>query len=241
MYFPDEHLFVCLHHSSQQRWILNPLSGPGIEPVAPWKLGGFFTTEPQWELLDSLYLCSCLMAVTKISKNRLDKSGWVGILVLFLTLEKSLSAFYHWIWGLAVGFVIYDIMLRLHFFYTHFVDNFYKWILNLVKSFFLYLLRWSYWFLFFSLLWCCILLFDLWILNESCIPWNKFCLIMVYNPLNILLIWFAYILLRNLYLCSSRILTCSVCVCLCLVLDWGWCWPHRMYLTLQFFGLIWEG
>ena len=33
---------VCnLHHSSQQHWILNPLSRPGIEPATSWFLVGF--------------------------------------------------------------------------------------------------------------------------------------------------------------------------------------------------------
>ena len=42
---------VCaLHHSSQQRQILNPLSGPGIETASSWILIGFISTEPRWEL-----------------------------------------------------------------------------------------------------------------------------------------------------------------------------------------------
>ena len=41
---------VCsLHHSSQQCWILNQLSGPEIEPASSWILAGFVSTAPQWE------------------------------------------------------------------------------------------------------------------------------------------------------------------------------------------------
>ena len=42
---------VCnLHCSSQQCWILNQLSGPGIKPTSSWILVGFVTVEPHWEL-----------------------------------------------------------------------------------------------------------------------------------------------------------------------------------------------
>jgi len=42
---------VCdLHHSSQQRWILNPLSGARIKPASSWILVKFVTAEPQQEL-----------------------------------------------------------------------------------------------------------------------------------------------------------------------------------------------
>ena len=51
---------VCdLHHSSQQRWILNSLSRTGIEPVSLWILVGFVTgfpphysTSGKWEESD---------------------------------------------------------------------------------------------------------------------------------------------------------------------------------------------
>jgi len=42
---------ICsLHHSSQQRQILNPLSKARVEPLSSWTLVGFNTTETQWEL-----------------------------------------------------------------------------------------------------------------------------------------------------------------------------------------------
>ena len=40
-----------LHQSSQQCWILNPLSEAEIEPVSSQILDGFVTSESQWELL----------------------------------------------------------------------------------------------------------------------------------------------------------------------------------------------
>ena len=47
---------VCnLHHSSRQRWILNPLSKAKIEPTTSWFLVGFVSTAPQWELQEILF------------------------------------------------------------------------------------------------------------------------------------------------------------------------------------------
>ena len=48
---------VCdLYHSSQQRWIPNPLGEAGIEPTSLWILVGFVTTEPRWELQGEAFL-----------------------------------------------------------------------------------------------------------------------------------------------------------------------------------------
>ena len=45
---------VCdLHHISQQRGILNPLSEAGDPTSSPWIRVGFITTEPLQELLES--------------------------------------------------------------------------------------------------------------------------------------------------------------------------------------------
>ena len=41
---------LSLHHSSWQSQIFNPWARPGIESSSSWKLVGFITTEPQWEL-----------------------------------------------------------------------------------------------------------------------------------------------------------------------------------------------
>ena len=58
---------ICnLHHSSWQRWILNPLSkGRDQARVLPWILVRVITAEPQWELQSSVLLlplthCVCL-------------------------------------------------------------------------------------------------------------------------------------------------------------------------------------
>ena len=37
------------HHSSQQHWIPDPLSGPGIKPTSSWILVRFISTAPQKE------------------------------------------------------------------------------------------------------------------------------------------------------------------------------------------------
>ena len=43
---------VCdLHHSSQQRWILSPLSEARDQTLIPWTLVVFITSEPPQECL----------------------------------------------------------------------------------------------------------------------------------------------------------------------------------------------
>ena len=102
------------------------------------------------------------------------------------------------------------------------------------------------WFLSFNLLVWCIILIDLHILMNPCIPginptwswcmrfWHvaEFCL---------LKFWWGI-----LHLCSSVILACFLFLCcLCLVLVSGWWWPLRMslkvFLPLQFFERVLEG
>jgi len=48
---PDLSHICDLYQSSWQFWILNPLSGPGMDPASLWILVGFIITEPQQELL----------------------------------------------------------------------------------------------------------------------------------------------------------------------------------------------
>ena len=48
---PDPSHIFDLHHSSWQCWILNPVSGAGIEPTSSWILVRFVSTEPWWKLL----------------------------------------------------------------------------------------------------------------------------------------------------------------------------------------------
>ena len=48
---------ICnLHHSSWQRRILHPLSGPGIKLVSLWMLVRFVSTEPRWECLSFTFV-----------------------------------------------------------------------------------------------------------------------------------------------------------------------------------------
>ena len=48
---------ICdLCHSSQQCWILNPRTRPGIKPASTQILVGSITTEPQLELAESIIL-----------------------------------------------------------------------------------------------------------------------------------------------------------------------------------------
>ena len=46
---PDPSL-VCNLHSSQQHWIINPLSKAGMDLTSSWLLVRFIIIEPQWEL-----------------------------------------------------------------------------------------------------------------------------------------------------------------------------------------------
>ena len=100
------------------------------------------------------------------------------------------------------------------------------------------------WFLFFNLLMWYIILIDLWVLKNPCIP-----VIMVHDPLNVLEIWFDSILLsiEHMHLCSSEILAYNFLFLwyLCRVLVSGWWWPHRMSLGVslpnQFFEIVSEG
>ena len=114
-----------------------------------------------------------------------------------------------------------------------------KWVLNFGKGFSVSI-GIIIWFLSFNLLICCITLFDLHILKNSCIPeinpTSSWCMSFLMCCWNL----FAKICWGILHLCSSVILACSflfLC-CLCLVLVSGWWWPHRMslevFLPLQF-------
>ena len=81
---------ICdLHHSSQHCWILNPLSKARKWTQSSWILVRFITIELQQELL--LFF---LIALARISSTMLNKSGKSETFVLFLILEKKLSAFY---------------------------------------------------------------------------------------------------------------------------------------------------
>ena len=47
---PDPSCICDQCYSSQQHWILNPLSEAGIEPASLWLLVRSVSTEPRWEL-----------------------------------------------------------------------------------------------------------------------------------------------------------------------------------------------
>ena len=48
---PDLSHICNLHHSSRRCQILNPLRGPGMEPMSSWILIGVISAEPQQEFL----------------------------------------------------------------------------------------------------------------------------------------------------------------------------------------------
>ena len=50
MAMPDPSCICNLHHSFQQRQILNPLSKARDQPKSSWILAGSIISEPQWEL-----------------------------------------------------------------------------------------------------------------------------------------------------------------------------------------------
>ena len=60
---------ICnLHHSSRQRWMLNPLSEPGIQPATLWFLVGFVSTVPWCELqkiVNSFKVFNLLRVISK--------------------------------------------------------------------------------------------------------------------------------------------------------------------------------
>lgn len=71
----------------------------------------------------------CLIALTSASSIMLNKSGKVGILVLFLIVEEKLSFFHHWVWhsfeNMALlswgSFLLFILLLFLYNLYTQHV------------------------------------------------------------------------------------------------------------------------
>ena len=53
---PDPSHIFHLHHSSQQRWILNPLNEARDRTRSSWILVGFVFAAPQWELPMFIFL-----------------------------------------------------------------------------------------------------------------------------------------------------------------------------------------
>ena len=97
----------------------------------------------------------------------------VGILVLFLILEKKLQPLaieYDVIYGFVKYGLYYVEVCSL---YTHFVESFYhKWLLSFFLCFFC--ICWDNQFLSLVLLMWCLMLIALWMLHYPCIPGTNF-------------------------------------------------------------------
>ena len=187
---------------------------------------------------------SSLIAVAKIAKTMKNSSDesvhpclvpyFRGNAFNFSPLKIMFAA------GLSyMGFITLSYVPSIPAFWRAFFINGY-WILS--KAFFAFV-EIIIWFLPFNLLMWCIILIDLWILKNPCIP-DKAHLVMMYDLFNTLL---GSVCWGFLHLCSPVILACSFLFFwhLCLVLVLGWWWPHRMslevYLPLQFSGRVWVG
>ena len=117
-------------------------------------------------LLLLLLLFSSLIVVA----SSLIAVAWVGILVLFLILGEMLSDFLHWEYCLLWVYHIWPFLCWHRFLLCQCFEDFYhKCALNLSKHFSVYT-EMSIWFLSFSLLIWCIMLIDLHILKNPCIP-----------------------------------------------------------------------
>ena len=121
----------------------------------------------------------------------------MGILILFLILQEMLWNFHFWIWCHLLTYHIRPLLCWGRFPLNPLWGDFifyHKWMLDFVKSFFLYLLKWLYDFLF--LCYCgvsCWLICRHWTTVASL---NNSHLIIVYDQFNVLLNLFANILLR---------------------------------------------
>ena len=114
----DPSHFWDLHHSSQQCWMLYNWARPEIEPMSSWILVEFVTTEPQWELSNSLFFilshsCDfhhCLPAHLSILLVHLFcywrllvyfsfilffKSFWLLFIFLYSLLKTSCNFFFY--------------------------------------------------------------------------------------------------------------------------------------------------
>ena len=135
----------------------------------------------------------------------------VGILVLFLILEETLSSFHHWVWCLVwvcrmqpwLGWYMFPTpnLLRVFFFY-------HEWLLNFVRCFFC--ISWEDYVIFSLLFFNGVYHFD-WFedIVSSMWPWNNSNLIMVYDPF---IYWWISLLVfcwEFFHLYSSEMLACN--------------------------------
>ena len=150
----------------------------------------------------------------------------MGILVLFLILEETLSAFHS---DVSCGFVIYGLCyVKVCSLCTHFVEFYHKWILILSNAF-----PTSFeiitWFLSFILLMWCITLINMQMLNPPCIPginptWSWCVILLIYCW-----IWFASIKLRifaSVFIQGNDPETFLFCD----VLVWFWYWGNAGFV-----------
>ena len=134
----------------------------------------------------------------------------MDILILLLISEEILSAFHHWVY-------IYGLLLCWGSFPLWALsEEFFFFIINegriLLKAFSAST-EIIIWFLFFSLLMCCITLIDMQILKNLCIPeinstWSLCVILLIYCWIR-----FANILLMILHLCLSVTLACNSLFC----------------------------
>ena len=123
-----------------------------------------------------LFLLSCLIAVARTSSTVLNKSGPC----LVLDIRGNAFSFSLLSMMLSVG-LSYMAFIMLRYVPSRYVlESFYHtWMLNFVKSFFY--IYWTDHMIF-------VLEFvHLQVLKKSLHPWDKYHLIMVYNPFNVLL------------------------------------------------------
>ena len=101
---PDPSHIYDLHHSSRQRWILNPLSEARDQSLVLMILVGFITAEPQWGLQTSNFFtvfsrrrknASPLPIPTSPPDVLLPVSSWplIGTFLAFIT-SNSISYFW---------------------------------------------------------------------------------------------------------------------------------------------------
>ena len=152
------------------------------------------------------------------------KVARVGIIVLFLVLEKMLSAFHHWVWCQVWVYYMWALLCWICSLYTHFVKVFIitrRWILSKAFSVSTEMIIW---FLFFSLSVWCITLIDLRILSHPCISGLNSTWSWCMNLLIYFWIWFANTFWGFCSVFISDIGLWFVCVCVIyLVLVSKWC------------------
>ena len=121
--------------------------------------------------MDNFYLFSSLISVARTSKSVLNNCGEGRHLCLVPDLKPNAFIFspLRIMFSVSLSYMAF-IMLRYipstPTFWRVFIINGY-WILSKAFS---ASLTWSYWFLFFSMLMWHIILIDLWILKNPCIP-----------------------------------------------------------------------